>query len=146
MNTPQPPFFDVRMRGFRDRSEVADVLALLDARVAVLPGEAVALSELSGRVLAEAVVSPVDVPGFARATMDGFAVRGADTFGAEPLNPLPLSLVGDARPAKPFAGTVGEGQAVRIMTGAPMPAGADAVLVAEVAEVQPDGRVLAREA
>jgi molybdopterin molybdotransferase len=145
MNTPQPPFFDVRMRGFRDRAEVAEVLALLDARTTVLPGESVALLQLSDRVLAEGVMSPVDVPGFARAAMDGFAVRGEDTFGADAYNPLPLALVGEARPANPFAGAVGPGQAVRIMTGAPMPAGADAVLVAEVAQVEPDGRVLARE-
>ena len=145
MNTPQPPFFDVRMRGFRDRAEVADVLALLDARAATLPSESVALLQLADRVLAEEVASPADVPGFARAAMDGFAVRGEDTFGADAYNPLPLSLVGEARPAKPFAGAVGPGQAVRIMTGAPLPAGADAVLVAEVAQVEPDGRVLARE-
>ncbi|HVL12216.1 MAG TPA: gephyrin-like molybdotransferase Glp [Gemmata sp.] len=146
MSTPRQPFFDVRMRGFRDRSEVADVLALLDARAVALPGEDASLAELAGRVLAGPVVSPVDVPGFARAAMDGFAVRGSDTFGAEAYNPLPLALVGEARPATPFAGTVEPGQAVRIMTGAPMPAGADAVLVAEVAEMRPDGRVLAREA
>jgi molybdopterin molybdotransferase len=146
MSTPEPPFFDVRMRGFRDRAEVADVLALLDARTAPLPGEAVPLLRVSGRVLAEAVVSPVDVPGFARAAMDGFAVRAEDTFGADARNPLALSLIGEARPARPFAGTVGTGQAVRIMTGAPLPAGADAVLVAEVAQLEPDGRVLAREA
>ena len=145
MSTPQP-FFDVRMKGFRDRAEVADVLALLDARVATLPGEDATLARLPDRVLAEEVVSLVDVPGFARAAMDGFAVRGEDTFGADAYNPLPLALVGESRPAKPFAGTVGPGQTVRIMTGAPMPAGADAVLVAEVAQVEPDGRVLAREA
>jgi molybdopterin molybdotransferase len=145
MSTPQP-FFDVRMKGFRDRAEVADVLALLDARAATLPGEGAALAHLPDRVLAVEVVSPVDVPGFARAAMDGFAVRGEDTFGADAYNPLPLALVGESRPARPFAGTVGPGQAVRIMTGAPMPAGADAVLVAEVAQVEPDGRVLAREA
>jgi molybdopterin molybdotransferase len=145
MSTPQQPFFDVRMRGFRDRAEVADVLAMLDARAARLPGARVPLPQLADRVLAEEVASPVDVPGFARAAMDGFAVRGEDTFGADVYNPLPLALVGEARPAKPFAGTVGPGQAVRIMTGAPMPAGADAVLVAEVAQVEADGRVLARE-
>ncbi|HSQ55497.1 MAG TPA: molybdopterin molybdotransferase MoeA, partial [Gemmata sp.] len=52
----------------------------------------------------------------------------------------------ESRPAKPFVGTVGPGQAVRIMTGAPMPAGTDAVLVAEVAQIEPDGTVLAPEA
>ena len=93
MSTPQP-FHDVRMRGFRDRAEVPEVLSLLDKRVAPLPGETVPLLIAAGRVLAREVDSPVNVPSFARAAMDGFAVRGADTFGAEALNPLPLSVVG----------------------------------------------------
>src|SRR5262245_16329716 len=147
MSATQPPFFDVRMKGFRDRAEVADVLRLLDARTVPLPGESVALAAAGGRVLAAAVVSSVDIPGFVRAAMDGFAVRAADTFGADVYNPLPLIVSGESLPAKPFGGTLREGQAVRIMTGAPLPAGADAVLMAEVAELEPDGtRVLAREA
>jgi molybdopterin molybdotransferase len=139
-----PGFFDVRMRGFRDRAEVVDVLRLLDGRTAPLTGEPVSLAALAGRVLAEGVVSPVNVPGFARAAMDGYALRAEDTFGAEAYNPLPLEVVGEARPARPFAGEVGPGQAARIMTGAPIPTGADAVLPAESAEER-DGRVLARE-
>src|SRR5947207_5030641 len=147
MTTPagQPPFFDVRMRGFRDRAEVDAVLRLLDGRVTPLPGEPVPLSAAAGRVLAGPVVSAVDVPGFARAAMDGFAVRAEDTFGADAYNPIPLTLVGEALPARPFGGTVGPGQAVRIMTGAPVPTGADAVLMAEAAQEEPGGRVLARE-
>jgi molybdopterin molybdotransferase len=139
-----PGFFDVRMRGFRDRAEVADVLQLLDVRTAVLPGEPVPLAELAGRVLAESVVSAVDVPGFARAAMDGYAVRAEDTFGADAYNPLPLTMVGEALPARPLAGEVRPGQAARVMTGAPVPAGADAVLPAEAAEER-DSRVLVRE-
>jgi len=145
MNPVHPPFFDVRMKGFRDRAEVVAVVALLDARTAPLPGESVSLLAAAGRVLAEAVTSPVDVPGFARAAMDGFAVHAEDTFGAEASNPLSLELVGESMPGQPFAGTVGRGQAVRIMTGAPIPLGADAVLMAESAELEA-GRVLARDA
>ena len=139
------PFFDVRMRGFRDRAEVDAVLALLEKRTTPLAGESVALSEAASRALAEAVVSTVNVPGFPRAAMDGFAVRAEDTFSADVYNPLPLALIGESLPAKPFVGEVKPGQAVRIMTGAPIPAGADAVLMAEVAQVEADGRVLARE-
>ncbi|MBA4066694.1 MAG: hypothetical protein C0501_23910 [Isosphaera sp.] len=138
MSTPRP-FTDVRATGLRDRAAVADVLALLDARTAPLPPEDVAILSVAGRVLAAAVVSPVDVPGFARAAMDGFAVRAGDAAG-------PLAVVGEAFPARPFAGVIGAGEAVRIATGAPIPAGADAVLVAEAAGVGPDGRVRAREA
>jgi molybdopterin molybdotransferase len=144
--TDPSPFFDVRMRGFRDRSEVEDVLGILQARTARLEGENVTPGAAAGRVLAEPVMSMVDVPGFARAAMDGFAVRAEDTFGADAYNPLPLTLIGEALPARPFASEVGPGQAVRVMTGAPMPVGADAVLMAEVAQVESADRVLAREA
>ena len=132
-------FDDVRMRGFRQRADVAAVLALLSARVAALPGEAVALLEAAGRVLAEPVASAVDVPGFARSAMDGYAVRAADTSPARS-----LAVVGESLPARPFAGEVKPGEAVRILTGAPLPAGADAVLMAERASLEA-GRVLARE-
>jgi molybdopterin molybdotransferase len=144
--TDPSPFFDVRMRGLRDRSEVEDVLGILQARTARLEGENVTPGAAAGRVLAEPVMSMVDVPGFARAAMDGFAVRAEDTFGADAYNPLPLTLIGEALPARPFASEVGPGQAVRVMTGAPMPVGADAVLMAEVAQVESADRVLAREA
>ncbi len=122
------------MRGFARRHTVATALAWLDANLRPLGAEDVALSAAAGRVLAESIVSDVDVPGFDRATMDGYAVRAADTEGAGPYNHLTLRTVGDALPASPFAGTLGPGQAVRIMTGAPMPPGSDAVLPAEWVE------------
>src|SRR6185436_18707461 len=85
----------------------------------------------AGRVLAAAVVSGVDVPGFDRATMDGYAVKAESTEGATSYNRLPLVVVGDSLPGHPFQGSVGIGQGVRIMTGAPLPPGSDAVLPAE---------------
>jgi len=93
-----------------------------------LPPRSVTLAEALGRVLAEAVVSGVDVPPFANTAMDGFAVRAADTADA----PARLDVVGTlAAGADPAGLAVGPGQAVRIMTGAPMPAGADAVVMVE---------------
>ena len=74
------------------------------------------------------------VPAFDRAAMDGYALRGGETFGAGPYNPLEFDRRRRALPGRPFAGRVEPGQAVRIMTGAPLPAGADAVLPAEDAE------------
>jgi molybdopterin molybdotransferase len=128
---PPPGFHDVRMRGFRDRAEVADVLRLLDARVGPLSAEPTPLAGAAGRVLAGAVTSAVAVPGFDRAAMDGYAVRAEETFGAGPYNPLDLRVVGESLPGRPFAGRVESGQAVRIMTGAPLPGGADAVVPVE---------------
>jgi molybdopterin molybdotransferase len=71
------------------------------------------------------------VPGFDRAMMDGYAVLADSTEGATAYTPLPLKVVGEAMPGCPFDGVVHMGEAVRIMTGAPMPDGSDSVLPAE---------------
>ena len=134
-----PPPGDVRMRGFSRRSTVAESLAWLDRQTRCLPEESVGLGEAAGRVLARDVASPTSVPHFVRAMMDGFAVRAADTLGASPYNRLALEMIGESMPGRPFAGRVGPGQAVRIMTGAPLPEGADAVLPAEMTEGKEEG-------
>jgi len=129
---------DVRMRGFAHRAMVDQALAWLDEQldraVSQIAQEAVPLVEAAGRVLIRSVVAEIEVPAFARAMMDGYAVRAADTAGATPYSPLPLRIVGQSLPGLPFAGQVIAGQAVRIMTGAPLPTGSDAVLPAEKAE------------
>ncbi len=136
MEQSRPAFFDIRMRGFRDRAEVADVLRLIDDRVGPLAAETIATVDACGRVLATDVQSEVAVPGFDRAAMDGYAVRAEETFGAGPYNALELRIAGEAMPGRPFTGGVGTGQAVRIMTGAPVPAGADAVVPVEATAEQ----------
>ncbi len=85
----------------------------------------------AGRVLAAAVTSQFNIPGFARAMMDGYAVQAADTSGASPYNPQSLEVIGEALPASPTSANVIAGSTVRIMTGAPLPLGADAVLPVE---------------
>lgn len=125
---------DVRMRGFAERADVEAVEGFLADQARALPAEPVGLLSSVGRVLAKDLRAEVDVPGFARSAMDGYAVRGEDTFGASEYDPLQLVLVGESMPGRPFAGTVEAGQAVRIMTGAPLPKGADAVVMAEVCE------------
>jgi molybdopterin molybdotransferase len=143
MTDPSPTFDDVRMRGFARRTTVAEALAWLDRQVRPLPEETVPLGDAAGRVLATGISSAVDVPPFVRAMMDGFAVRAADTLGATPYNRLALEILGASMPGRPFEGTMGRGQAVRIMTGAPLPAGADAVLPAEFVESE-ENRVWAQ--
>ncbi len=132
------PSQDVRMRGFSRRVTVDETLAWLDQQLGVLAGESISLLQASGRVLTGDVVSPVNVPDFERAMMDGYALRAADTQGATAYNRLRLSIIGEVLPGREFAGQVGPGQAVRIMTGAPVPIGADAVLPAENVEVEAD--------
>jgi molybdopterin molybdotransferase len=129
---------DVRMRGFLRRTPVPVLLSRIEQHCPPLPAEVTLVTEAWGRVLAETLTAPVDVPHFNRAAMDGFAVRGEETFGASAYNPIPLQVVGQSLPGKPFAGEVSAGTAVRIMTGAPLPQGADAVLMAELAEAVGD--------
>lgn len=132
------PNADVRMRGFTQRTTVDAALAWVDL---ALPGigdlgiEEVSLLSAAGRVLGRDVVSRVNVPGFARAMMDGFALLAEDTQGATSYNPLPLKILGTCLPSRAFAGKVATGGAVRIMTGAPLPVGADAVLPIENAQI-----------
>jgi molybdopterin molybdotransferase len=110
------------------RIPVSDFLALIDRRINPLSVETVPLPEAAGRALAREALALADVPGFDRAAMDGHAVRSADSG--------PRTVIGDAYPARPFGGTLAPGQAVRTMTGAPLPAGADAVVPFEHGEPQ----------
>ena len=137
------PGKDVRMRGFARRTTVADALKWLDGQTSRLSEETLPLVKTAGRVLAREIVSRVDVPAFERSMMDGFALRAADTMGASPYNRLALDVVGESLPGRPFSGQVAPGKAVRIMTGAPLPEGADAVLPVELVEAQAD-RILAQ--
>ena len=90
-----------------------------------------------GRVLAEDIVSPIDVPGHDNSAMDGWAVRFADLAANAPTT---LVRIGESFAGRPYAGGVGAGQAVRIFTGAVMPAGADSVVMQERAS-ESGGRV-----
>ena len=106
---------------------------LLDMVQPVAGVERVFIRQALGRVLAENVISPVDVPAHDNSAMDGYAVR-YDSLAAE--GETRLNVVGTAFAGNSFSGLVGKGQAVRIMTGAVLPAGADTVVVQEVARVE----------
>ena len=95
--------------------------------------EEIGLAEAAGRVLAERVVADRDYPPVARSVRDGFAVRAADLPGE-------LDILGEVRAGETFAGEMHAGQAVEIMTGAPVPRGADAVVMVEHVTVA-EGRV-----
>src|SRR5215469_8687346 len=82
-----------------------------------------------GRVTATNICAPEALPGFARATMDGYAVRSADTVGASQSAPAYLRLAGDVRMGTVPEGVLGAGEAWRIQTGAMMPQGADGVVM-----------------
>ncbi len=103
-----------------------------------LPGiEVLALAEAQHRILAEPIAADRDYPPFDRATRDGYAVRAADTPGA-------LRVTGQIRAGTEFAGELRPGQAIEIMTGAPAPPGADAVVMVEYTRREGDAVVIER--
>lgn len=105
-------------------------------RCATLPGVDRPLGEALGLVLAEAVVAGEHVPPFANSAVDGYAVRAADVAAA----PVELTVVDEVAAGASSTRTVGVGEAIRIMTGAPMPAGADAAVMVEHTQRLDDGR------
>lgn len=120
---------------------VAEARARVLAALEPLPAEAVPLGDALGRTLAAPLAARRTQPPWDCSAMDGYAVRAADV-GAPGVS---LHLVGEAAAGRAFSGALHPGEAVRIFTGAPMPAGADAVLMQEDADREGD-RVVAREA
>jgi len=106
-------------------------------RVLLLPGETVPLSDAAGRVLAGPVDADLDLPPFDTTAMDGWAVRRSDVGRA----PAELLISGVIGAGSVYSGTLPAGHALKVMTGAPMPAGADAVVPVEEAEEGRQGRV-----
>jgi len=110
---------------------VNEALQLVLGGVEVLASETVSLLDALDRVLAQSVVARDSLPPFANSSMDGYAVRAADVQGANREKPITLRVVGDVAAGAVPVTTLGEGQTVRIMTGAPLPDGADAIVPVE---------------
>jgi molybdenum cofactor synthesis domain-containing protein len=126
--------------GVSDRKQFRDLASPEAARDAIASldltpdPETVPLSDARGRILEERVDAGLDVPGFDRASVDGYAVRGRDTFGADEADPVEFDLIGTVHAGAAPEVTVGEGEAAEISTGAVMPDGADAVVMVERTE------------
>jgi len=128
---------------------VEEALQRIFAHLAPLVGETVPLAEAGGRVLAAALTAGHSQPPFDASAMDGYAVRAADVVPGRPLR-----MIGTAQAGQRFSGMMGAGQCVRIFTGAPLPIGADTVIMQEDAvaagaeirfdEVPPVGRSVRR--
>ena len=109
---------------------LADAVAAIRAHLgSISDTEMVDLSQARGRVLAEDLITKVSLPHWDSAAVDGFALRAPDLL---PGRPNRLTVVGEAAAGRPFPGIVGAGQAVRILTGAPLPQGADLIVMQEV--------------
>ncbi len=109
---------------------ISNALQIIERETFSLESETVHLSEITGRVLAQEIRADMDLPPFDRSQMDGFAVKTEDTKNA----PVTLKIVGESVAGKGFRGELISGEAVRIMTGAPVPVGADAVQMVELTE------------
>lgn len=124
-----------------DHCHTSDLISLEQALEKMLSqiaplqqSESIALTSAAGRITATPVVSPIDVPPFANSAMDGYAVRLSDLNGNSP-----LPVAGKAFAGAPFTDAWPDNTCVRIMTGAPIPAGADAVIMQEQADVTEAG-------
>jgi molybdopterin molybdotransferase len=109
---------------------------ILDA-IQPLDSESVPLGEAFGRILAEKVVSAIDLPPFDNSAMDGYAVQSKDVAEAAADKPIPLRLIGKVAAGETHPGQVKSGTCVRIFTGSPLPAGADAVVMQEDTALDP---------
>ncbi|MCI0388233.1 MAG: molybdopterin molybdotransferase MoeA [Acidobacteria bacterium] len=114
---------------------IEDALDIILEHTPTLGAEEVRLAQSVGRVLRRDCVSDLDLPPFDRARMDGYALQAADTEAAVLERPVRLRVIGEAAAGHAFEGQVNAGEAVRIMTGAPVPPGADAVEKIEVIRV-----------
>jgi len=122
----------IRGKGFKKIEKASEALNKLKNYVKFKPGfEEVLIEEAYGRVLAEDIVSKIDVPSFDKSAMDGYSVIAEDTYEASPFNPVSLKIVG-----KNFIGEkpeieLNKGEAVEVATGSPLPKNANAVVLLE---------------
>jgi len=117
---------------------VAEAIQIVRQQTHTLPTDQVSLPHALGRVLAQDIVADSDLPPFDRSQMDGYAVRAVDAQAA----PVRLRIVGESAAGRGWHNQLEEGQAVRIMTGAPVPEGADSVQQVELAHELKDGTVV----
>ena len=128
---------------FRSLISLEEAQSIVQSRLPHMAMVSVPLPEARGRILAEKVVSSLDVPGFSRASMDGFAVRAEDTLAAREDRPVCLHLAGTVPMGVLAQLLVAQGEAAEVSTGSMMPDGADAVVMIEYIQAEVD-RVLIR--
>lgn len=128
------------MKSFLTLKSVDEVLSLIET-FASLPEESVPLDESAGRYLAHDWTAPEDLPGFDRSTVDGYAVRARDVFGAQEGSPALLECVGDCPMGRAPEFSLESGQTARILTGGMLPQGADCVVMVEYSRPAGDNLV-----
>jgi molybdenum cofactor synthesis domain-containing protein len=133
--------YDVSGKGFKHLTPTREAVKIITSRLprSVLEIESIPLSSALHRVLGEDLFSPIDIPAFDRAAMDGYAVRAEDTYSASVISPIPLRVVGETN--VPGTVRVRKGEAGLVVTGGRMPEGADAVVMIEYTKQVADGMV-----
>jgi molybdopterin molybdotransferase len=120
------------MRPFAGTMPLTEARAIIDqAIVPIARTESIRVLDANGRVLARDVAAGADVPPFSRAAMDGYAVRAADTAGASRQSPVALRCIEQTFTGQVPSQSIGPGQCIEVATGAPIPPGADAVVIVE---------------
>lgn len=120
--------------GFGRLATLGEMFDILYSHLPKLSTETIPLTEALHRVVAADVIAEIDVPHFPKAAMDGYAVRASDTFGATDAVPKVLEVIGSVAPSQMAERPVEEGMCIEIGTGAPLPNGADAVVMVEYTE------------
>ncbi|MCX8153319.1 MAG: molybdopterin-binding protein [Candidatus Bathyarchaeota archaeon] len=123
---------------FRQLMTLDEAKRIIDAQLGLktLGAEEISLLQAYNRVLAEDVVATLDIPPFNRSTVDGYAVKAADTFGAEENQPVHLQICGSVSVGEAPKIIINAGEAAAIVTGAPLPEGADAVVMVEDTDIE----------
>jgi len=130
------------MRPFERTLPLDEAFAIIERAIRPIDRtERIPLQQANGRVLAQDVISNADVPPFSRAAMDGYAVRSEDTTGALRSAPRTLHCIEQVFTGQMPVQTVGPGQCIEVATGAPMPPGADAVIMVEETEAGGAGEI-----
>jgi molybdopterin molybdotransferase len=111
-----------------------EATALMLSRATVIGHEKVSLTKASGRILAEDVLAHLDIPPFDRSAYDGYAFRAADCAGASSQTPMTLKVTAEITAGASSVKPLKPGEAVKILTGAPIPPGADSVVMFEATE------------
>jgi len=118
--------------------QLEEALARILARLSAPQSETISLNDAQGRVLLQPVCSEIDLPLFDNSAMDGYAVHADDLRAAKPDSPARLRLVGTLPAGGTSQGPILSGECLRLFTGSPLPAGADAVVMQEDTRVEPD--------
>ncbi|KKH99846.1 molybdopterin biosynthesis protein MoeA [Methanosarcina sp. 1.H.T.1A.1] len=121
----------MKRKEFRELVSVEEARRIINSLQVRPEKESLALENAHGKILAEDIITEINVPPFPRAVMDGYAVRAEDTYACSETEPVKLRLLGNIPAGSDAKFTVSAGEAVEIATGAPIPEGADAVVMVE---------------